>query len=103
MTDRDKMTTAQWEAVLNAKCPPQSSGPHVSVAEAIYGILWRSGDLNMPYELARKYALEAIGGKGSKAQHRGIEWACAHFPPPDDIDVWQIDDAALPPPPGDAQ
>lgn len=99
MSDRDKMTEAQWEAVLTAECPPQSAGPHVSVAEAIYGALWRSGDLNMPYELARKYALEAIGGKGSKAQRRAIEWACAHFPPPDDFDVWGIDDAAQDPRP----
>lgn len=71
----------------------------VSVAEAIYGALWRSGDLSMPYEMARKYALEAIGGKGSEAQRRAIEWACAKFPPPDDIDVWQIDEAFKPPAP----
>lgn len=24
MSDRDKMTDAQWEAVLNAQCPPPS-------------------------------------------------------------------------------
>ena len=27
MSDRDKMTEAQWEAVLNAECPPQNMGP----------------------------------------------------------------------------
>lgn len=70
---------------------------HVSADEAIYGTLWRSGNLNMPYELARKYALAAIGGKGSDGQLRAIEWACANFPPPDDaeIDCWLIDDAAF--------
>lgn len=70
----------------------------VTANEAIYGTLWRSGNLNMPYEMARKYALEAIGGKGSEGQRRAIEWACANFPPPDDIDCWAIDDAALPAP-----
>ena len=76
-----------------------SSRLTVSADEAIYGTLWRSGNLNMPYELARKFALAAIGGKGSDGQLRAISWACANFPPPDDaeIDCWLIDDAAFGP------
>lgn len=100
--DQKKPTIHELEAILDSDQPLRvvvapdgqvRTEPRVSVAEAIYGTLWRSGDLNMPYELARKYALEAIGGKGSEAQRRAIDWACTNFPPPDDIDVWQIDDA----------
>lgn len=104
----DKPTLQKLEAILDSDQPQRVAmapdgqvrvEPRVTVAEAIYGTLWRSGDLNMPYEMARKYALAAIGGKGSEAQRRAIEWACANFPPPDDIDVWNIDDAAFSTPP----
>lgn len=100
-----KPTIHELEAILESDEPQRvvmapdgqvRVEPHITVAEAIYGVLWRSGDLNMPYEMARKYALAAIGGKGSEAQRRAIEWACAKFPPPDDVDVWAIDDAAFP-------
>lgn len=105
-----KPTIHDLEAILDSDQPQRvvmaTDGqvrvePRVTVAEAIYGALWRSGDLNMPYELARKFALNVIGGKGSDGQRRAIEWACANFPPPDDIDidVWQIDEAFKPPAP----
>lgn len=89
------MTEVRTQAATDAP----SSRLRVSADEAIYGTLWRSGALNMPYELARKFALAAIGGKGSEGQLRAIEWACENFPPPDDaeIDCWLIDDAAFGP------
>ena len=84
---------------VRTQLEPDAPSPrlHVSADEAIYGTLWRSGNLNMPYELARKFALAAIGGKGSDGQRRAIEWACSQFPPPDDFDVWSLDGAATNP------
>lgn len=99
MSTRKTPLNIATEVRTQAADDAPSTRLHVSADEAIYGTLWRSGNLNMPYELARKFALASIGGKGSDGQLRAIEWACANFPPPDDaeIDCWLIDDAAFGP------
>lgn len=60
----------------------------------LYGIMWRSAIQDPSWN--RRELLAAIGGQGSKAQHDAIAWACSVLPPPDDIDVWTLDEAAKP-------
>lgn len=59
----------------------------------LYGVLWRSS-IGLRYAGLRLEVLAAIGGIGSKAQQEAIEWACSVMPPPDDFDVWTLDEAA---------